>query len=73
MYIEQGMLVGLWVKNSPHGFVTKCPVAACAKSPQSCSTLCDPMDCGPPGPSVHGVLQSRILEWVAMPSSRASS
>ena len=37
---------------------------------QSCLTLCDPMDCSPPGSSVHGILQARILEWVAMPSSR---
>ena len=42
----------------------------CDKSLQSCSTLCDPMDCSPPGSSVHGILQARILEWVAMPSSR---
>ena len=41
----------------------------CAKSIQSCPTLCDPMDCSPPGSSVHGILQARILEWVAMPSS----
>ena len=38
-----------------------------------CLTLCDPMDCSPPGSSVHGILQARILEWVAMPSSRGSS
>ena len=44
-----------------------------AKSLQSCPTLCDPMDCSPPGSSVHGILQARILEWVAMPSSRGSS
>ena len=44
-----------------------------AKLLQSCLTLCDPMDCSPPGPSVHGILQARILEWVAMPSSRGSS
>ena len=37
------------------------------------STLFDPMDCSPPGSSVHGILQPRILEWVAMPSSRGSS
>ena len=37
---------------------------------QSCPTLCDPMDCHPPGSSVQGVLQARILEWVAMPGSR---
>ena len=32
---------------------------------QSCLILCDPMDCSPPGSSVHGILQVRILEWVA--------
>ena len=39
----------------------------------SCLILCDPMDCSPPGSSVHGILQARILEWVAMPFSRGSS
>ena len=33
---------------------------------QSCLTLCSPMDCSPPGFSVHGILQARILEWVAI-------
>ena len=42
-----------------------------AKSLQSCPTLCDPVDCSPPGSSVRGILQARRLEWVAMPSSRA--
>ena len=37
------------------------------------STLCDPMDCSPQGSFIHGILQGRILEWVAMPFSRASS
>ena len=40
---------------------------------QPCLTLCDLKDCSPPGSSVHGTLQARILEWVAMPSSRGSS
>ena len=40
---------------------------------QSCLTLCDPMDCSLPGPSVHGILQARILEWVAMLFSLGSS
>ena len=40
---------------------------------QSCPTLCDPMDCTPPGSSVHGIHQARRLEWVAMPSSRGRS
>ena len=35
--------------------------------------LCDAMDCSPPGSSVHGILQARILEWTAVPSSRGSS
>ena len=40
---------------------------------QLCPTLCDPMVCSPLGSSVHGILQARILEWVAVPSSRGSS
>ena len=48
-------------------------MCVCAKSLQSCLTHCDPMDCSPPGSSVHGILQARILEWVAMPSSRGPS
>ena len=40
---------------------------------QSCPSLCNPMNCSPPDWSVHGSLQARILEWVAMPSSRGSS
>ena len=39
----------------------------------SCPTLCDPVGCRPPGSSVHGILQARILEWVAIPLSRGSS
>ena len=40
---------------------------------QLCLTLCDPLDCSPPGSSVYGILQARILEWVAIPFSRGSS
>ena len=40
--------------------------SAAAKSLQSCMTLCDPMDSSPPGSSVHRILQTRILEWVAI-------
>ena len=39
----------------------------------SCPTLCDPMDRSPPSSSVHGILQARILQWVAVPSPRGSS
>ena len=44
-----------------------------AKPIQSCLTLSEPVDCGLPGSSVRGILQERILEWVAVPSSRGSS
>ena len=39
---------------------------------QSCPTFCNPMDCSPPGFSVHGILQAKILEWVAISFSRES-
>ena len=45
---------------------------SCVLVVQKCPTLCHPMDCSPPGPSVHGILQARILEWVVIPSSRRS-
>ena len=45
--------------------LTSCPPAC--KSLQSCLTLCDPMGCSPPGSSVLGILQARILEWVPCP------
>ena len=48
-------------------------MGACILSPLTCIWLCDPMDCSPPGSSVHGILWARILEWAAMPSSRGSS
>ena len=47
--------------------------ALCAKSLQSCPTLCDSVDCSPSGSSVHGILQARILELVALPPSPGSS
>ena len=54
-------------------FTSGGPVMCCTQSIQSCLILCDPMDCSPPDASVHGVLQARVLEWVAMPSYRGSS
>ena len=45
----------------------------CVLVAQSCLTLCNPMEYSPPGSSVHGTLQARILEWVAIPFSRGSS
>ena len=45
-----------------------CPLSAKKESEvaQSCPTLCDPTDCSPPGSSVHGIFQARVLEWVAV-------
>ena len=45
----------------------------CVLSLQSCPALCDPTDRSPPGNSVHGIVEARLLEWVAMPFSRGSS
>ena len=45
----------------------------CVLAAQSCPTLCNAMDFSQPGSSVHGIFQARILEWVAIPFSRASS
>ena len=45
----------------------------CVLAAQSCPTLCDLMDCNPPGSSVHEIFQARILEWVAISFSRGSS
>ena len=53
--------------SSPWCYVSLCWVA------QSCLTLCDPINCSLPGFSVHGILQARILEWVATSFSRGSS
>ena len=59
-YLRYKVLISLW----PHHKV---------KVAQSCPTLCDPMNWGLPGSSVHGILQARILEWVAIPFSRVYS
>ena len=58
----------LWIKKeSPNIDVPACSVA------QLCPTLCNLMDCSPPGSSVHGISQVRTLEWVAVSFSGASS
>ena len=61
--VTQASQAGISTLNSPLA-------SMCA---QSCPTLCDPTDCSPPGSSVHGVFQARILGWVAISSSRGSS
>ena len=58
-------------ESSPLGSLRKPHCACmCAKFLQSCPTLYNPMDKSPPSSDVHGILQARILEWVAMPCSR---
>ena len=54
---------------SPYEMMRTCIL----KSLKSCLNLCNPVDCSPLGFSVHGILQARILEWLAMPFSRVSS
>ena len=67
-------LMGLESKNTGVGchFLLQCmKVKSERELAQSCPTS-DPMDCSPPGSSVHGILQARILEWGAIPFSRGS-
>ena len=52
---------------------TWCEFHVCVLVAQLCPTLCDPMDCSPPDSSVYGILQARILGWVAIPFSKVSS
>ena len=66
---------GLWESNDITD--VKCPVPCLVQKcemlvAQSYPTLCDPIDCSLPGSSVHGILQARILDWVAIPFSRGS-
>ena len=65
------MLQSMGVQRVGHHLVTEQCVHA--KLLHSCSTLPSHMDYNPPGSSIHGIFQARILEWVAMPSSRGSS
>ena len=66
MYVNVSLHLGICLKLH----ISQPNTAAAAKSLQSCPTLCDLIDGSPPGSSVPGILQARILEGVAMPSSR---
>ena len=61
-----------WPRDQTHIFCWGDILLLCLVA-QLCLTLCNPIDCSPPGSSVHGILQARILEWVALLSSRGSS
>ena len=67
---EEGICIHIYTHTYMH---RELPVLCCAKLLQSYLILCDPMDCSSPGFSVHEILQARILEWVALSSSRGSS
>ena len=62
-------------KLSSDSRITKVSKAVCAHAQllQWCPALCDPVDCNPSGSSVHGILQARIMEWVAISCSKGSS
>ena len=62
-----------WVLTGFQSVLRRSLCRATVLSRFSCVWLDDPMDCSPPGSSVHGILQARILKWVAMPSSKGSS
>ena len=62
---------GIFFGFSPWHLIRFLGPAAAAKSPQSCPTLCDPIDKSPPGFPVPGILQARTLEWVAIAFSNA--
>ena len=61
------------LKNYMYMTQSLCCTLAAAKLLQSCPTLCEPIDGGPPGSSVHGIFQARMLEWVAIYSSKGFS
>ena len=65
--LNKGILLERFVAKSASGG------SCCYLVTKPCLTLCDPMDCSPPGSSVHRVFQTRILEWVAISFSRGSS
>ena len=57
----------------PFSFYSSSAAAAAAKVLQSCLTLCDPIDSSPPGSPVNGILQARVLEWIAIALPASSS
>ena len=59
----------LFTINSSFCSILLAAAAAAAKSLQSCPTFSEPMDCSPPGSSIHGIFQTRVLEWGAIASS----
>ena len=71
VFSNESVLCIRWPKYWSFSFSTSSAVAAAAKSLQSCPTLCDPIDGSPPVSPVPGILQARVLEWVAISFSNA--
>ena len=76
MWCHTVQLSSLNINEIPSGFLTLCWIPwkwkwECSRA--LCPALCDPVDGSPPGSSIHGILQARILEWVAISFSRGSS
>ena len=65
-------IVHLFSKHMMGAYYGSAAATAAAKMLQSCPTLCDPIDCSPPGSPIPGILQARTLEWVAIAFSNAS-
>ena len=71
LFFSMTSSIGLIVTRSQKP--SSCAVCVCVLVTQLCLTLCDPTNCSLPGFSVHGILQARIQEWIAIPFSRGSS
>ena len=67
------MILSIWLLILPWAYSRYTDACMCAKLLHLCWTLRDAMDCSLPDSSVHGILQARIVEWVAIPFSRRSS
>ena len=68
------MLIHIYINKYICTYIIDYHLGACqVHATQSCPTLCDPVDCSQPGSFIHGIFQARILEWVAISSSRGSS
>ena len=76
-YLGENIIYSVLPSHFTHEVIDTClpPIAAAAaaKSLQSCPMLCDPIDGSPPGSSVHGIFQVRVLEWVAIAFSTTYS
>ena len=75
MHVHMYMCIHTHIYINTHKYTYKLPIqaaaATAAKSLQSCSTLCDPIDCSPPGSAIPRILQARTLEWVAISFSNS--